>query len=443
MNNRLILLSGIFFLMTAVFTLSSCSKTDEENLNKTQQSNTSENSAEVTVIDEKDLSESNEDMTTVDYRIFYDQLSPYGEWLEVRPEEIGLQANTARSGIYDSDFLSFSEIIGVKKANAAVEDAEMVFVWKPSPELGITIVKEETPEFKPYINGQWIYTDEGWYFKAPTPAEETVSHFGRWVNTPSAGWLWVPGRVWSPAWVDWRQDEKYLSWAPLPPSVYVVNNTVKVPVIEERNYVIVEKKYFLEPQVYKYITVNSSIYPVREMTRIDNITVAGDKIISKGPAVNIFEALLGYVINPVKIVAVKNINEVRYTDREYVVYKPVFRKYKNKGNIRVSIKEPKSYKKYEEWKVLKSEEKELKRQEKESRKEDKESKKEIRKDEKEIRKGIWENDNGNKKSDYEGRKENQGSEKTKKNNDRENGNKNKNNNNENKNKNNHDGKEKK
>ncbi|MBK9334890.1 MAG: hypothetical protein IPM96_21450 [Ignavibacteria bacterium] len=280
-------------------------------------------------------------------------------------------------------------------------------------------------------------------FKAPTPAEETVSHYGRWVNTPSAGWLWVPGRVWSPAWVDWKQDEKYLAWAPLPPSVYVVNNTVNVPVIEERNYFIVEKKYFLEPQVYKYTTINSSLSPVREMTRIENIVIVNNTIINKGPAVNIFEALIGKVINPVKIVTVKNIAEAKYTDREYIVYKPVFKKYKNKGNKRFTVKEPKSYKKYEEWKVLKSEEKDLKREEKELKKQEKEKMKDIQKDEKEIKKDIRNNNNGNKKSDDDKINENKGNDNKNNNKGNDNGNKNKNNNNENKNKNNDDGKGKK
>ena len=443
MNNKQILLSGIIFFMSAVITFSSCSKTDEVNLTRNQKGDTSGNSPEAIIIDEKDLSESNEDITTVDYKNFYDQLSPYGEWLEVRPEEVGLQFNTASSDYSNSDLFSLSDIIGVKEVYAAAEDAEMVFVWKPSNELGVKLVKEETAEFKPYTNGQWIYTDEGWYFKAPTPAEETVSHYGRWVNTPSAGWLWVPGRVWSPAWVDWKQDEKYLAWAPLPPSVYVVNNTVNVPVIEERNYVIVEKKYFLEPQVYKYTTINSSLSPVREMTRIENIVIVNNTIINKGPAVNIFEALIGKVINPVKIVTVKNIAEAKYTDREYIVYKPVFKKYKNKGNKRFTVKEPKSYKKYEEWKVLKSEEKDLKREEKELKKEEKEKMKDIQKDEKEIKKDIRNNNNGNKKSDDDKINENKGNDNKNNNKGNDNGNKNKNNNNENKNKNNDDGKGKK
>ena len=131
----------------------------------------------------------------------------------------------------------------------------MVFVWKPSADIGVSVITGDVPVFTPYTNGQWVNTDAGWYFKAPTPAEETVSHYGRWVNSPSAGWLWVPGRVWAPAWVDWKQNEDYVSWAPLPPSVYMTDNVMNDPVINDNDYVIVERKYFLEPEVYKYNTL--------------------------------------------------------------------------------------------------------------------------------------------------------------------------------------------
>src|SRR6185295_1873761 len=28
---------------------------------------------------------------------------------------------------------------------------------------------------------------------------------------------WIPGTLWSPAWVAWRQGRNYVAWAPLPP----------------------------------------------------------------------------------------------------------------------------------------------------------------------------------------------------------------------------------
>ncbi|HSM96639.1 MAG TPA: DUF6600 domain-containing protein, partial [Rhizomicrobium sp.] len=42
-------------------------------------------------------------------------------------------------------------------------------------------------------------------------------HYGRWVNDPDDGWLWIPGYVWSPGWVVWRHNGRYTGWMPMPP----------------------------------------------------------------------------------------------------------------------------------------------------------------------------------------------------------------------------------
>jgi hypothetical protein len=34
---------------------------------------------------------------------------------------------------------------------------------------------------------------------------------------PHCGWVWLPDRVWGPAWVTWRQGGDACGWAPLPP----------------------------------------------------------------------------------------------------------------------------------------------------------------------------------------------------------------------------------
>ena len=139
------------------------------------------------------------------------------------------------------------------------------------------------------------------------------------MNTPNAGWLWVPGRVWSPAWVDWRQNDSYVSWAPLPPSVYVVNGSMSAPVIDENNYVIVERKYFLEPSVYKYNNVyydNGDRILVSEMSVIPGIVIVNNTIVNRGPDVNIFQTLFGRNIELVKIQHVGYYKDVRYSDGE-------------------------------------------------------------------------------------------------------------------------------
>ena len=81
---------GLLILLVSLFAFFSCSKKSQENLSKDQIEQQDKN-MEAIPIDEKDFTESDEDLTTVDYKEFYDQLAPHGEWVEVTLEDIGLK----------------------------------------------------------------------------------------------------------------------------------------------------------------------------------------------------------------------------------------------------------------------------------------------------------------------------------------------------------------
>jgi hypothetical protein len=90
-------------------------------------------------------------------------------------------------------------------------DVDGTRVWRPSP----SAVGED---FQPYAtNGQWLSSDYGWYFQSDYPWGWAPFHYGRWALDANYGWVWVPGTVWAPAWVDWRLGGGYIGWAPLPP----------------------------------------------------------------------------------------------------------------------------------------------------------------------------------------------------------------------------------
>jgi uncharacterized protein DUF6600 len=67
-----------------------------------------------------------------------------------------------------------------------------------------------------------MYTEEGWYFESDWEWGWAPFHYGRWYYDDAYGWLWVPGEEWGPAWVDWRESDEYIGWAPLPPPGIVV-----------------------------------------------------------------------------------------------------------------------------------------------------------------------------------------------------------------------------
>jgi uncharacterized membrane protein YgcG len=88
--------------------------------------------------------------------------------------------------------------------------------WRPDPD----VVGED---FQPYATGgRWVYSDYGWTWESDYPWGWVPFHYGRWALTPSWGWVWYPGYVWAPAWVDWRFGGGYIGWAPLPPVGYAV-----------------------------------------------------------------------------------------------------------------------------------------------------------------------------------------------------------------------------
>lgn len=109
--------------------------------------------------------------TEVTFDYFYDALAPYGTWVEV--EGYGP-------------------------------------CWSPN-DVG--------PDWAPYTEGEWVYTDGGWTWLGDEPFAGIVYHYGRWILAGSQGWCWVPGYEWAPAWVAWRDSEEYIGWAPLPPEV--------------------------------------------------------------------------------------------------------------------------------------------------------------------------------------------------------------------------------
>src|SRR5260370_1144518 len=105
----------------------------------------------------------------VDISFFYDQLSPYGHWVESRAYG---------------------------------------WVWLPY-RIGVS--------WRPYAAGHWVMTDYGWTCVSDEPFGWATYHYGRWVFDPDYGWEWIPGYQWGPAWVAWRTGYGYIGWAPLPP----------------------------------------------------------------------------------------------------------------------------------------------------------------------------------------------------------------------------------
>ena len=105
-----------------------------------------------------------------DLALFYDALTPYGAWVNYR---------------------------------------QYGPVWYPTTGA--------TANWRPYVDGRWLPTAEGWTFETSEPWGWATYHFGNWMPTTEYGWVWVPGSTWYPSTVAWRTSDEYIGWAPIPP----------------------------------------------------------------------------------------------------------------------------------------------------------------------------------------------------------------------------------
>jgi len=107
-------------------------------------------------------------------------------------------------------FQTFYDALGSQ--GTWIQSSDYGYVWQPT---------ETDPDWAPYTEGHWVYTDAGWTWVSDEPWGWATYHYGRWVNLDGAGWCWVPGYTWAPAWVSWRYGNGYAGWAPLPPDSFV------------------------------------------------------------------------------------------------------------------------------------------------------------------------------------------------------------------------------
>jgi len=84
-------------------------------------------------------------------------------------------------------------------------EAEVGYVWRPYV----------APDWRPYTYGRWTWTLYGWTWVPYDSWGWAPFHYGRWGFSGALGWYWIPGRVWSPAWVSWAVGGDYVGWCPL------------------------------------------------------------------------------------------------------------------------------------------------------------------------------------------------------------------------------------
>jgi len=284
---------SVIFISGLIMLIMRNNKSEENEIIKSQNSNQ-------TVSEESNITKSGIDIITADYREFYDDLTPYGDWIKIKPQDIGIEPEKTTETNNKIGLLN--KILGIQDALADTYVSwDFFFIWRPSPSLSIGVAAGEPgPSYVPYVNGRWIYSENGWYFKAPTYYEEIVHHYGRWCYTGSYGWIWIPGRVWAPAWVRWAEDDDYIGWAPVETSFYIYNQYYVVPQ-PVYTFVSIEKKHFLEPEPYKYFRVNKFNYDFSSYAKYkihNGPEFRNNSMVNRGPDIGRIEKVYGKKITP-------------------------------------------------------------------------------------------------------------------------------------------------
>jgi hypothetical protein len=212
----------------------------------------------------------------VSYQTFYDELEPYGSWI---------------------DYPDYG------------------YVWHP----------DAGPGFRPYsTNGHWVWNDSyEWMWVSDYSWGWAPFHYGRWFYDDYYGWLWVPGYDWSPAWVCWRSGGDYYGWAPLGPQFSIGVNLSFGSYSPPANYwCFVNRQYIASPRVYDYCYgVQRNAVFINHTTIINNYRRERN-VFMTGPGRREVER---YTRQPIRSVAVRDVarpGRTQFRNNEVSIYRP-------------------------------------------------------------------------------------------------------------------------
>jgi hypothetical protein len=225
----------------------------------------------------------------VDIDFFYEQLEPYGQWFE-------------------------HPVWGT--------------VWRPRVD----------PDWRPYAQGMWVYTDDfGWYWEAEEPWGWATFHYGRWLIDEDGAWIWLPDTDWGPAWVAWRSSDDYVGWAPLPPDARwgpdgeLLFDTAFYSAPRYHSvWCFVRPHQLILPGLHRYLVPRRHAYGVFRSSRpLRAHHMVNGRFVNAGFDVRRFERMTGRPVLRLRIKAVDSpqasgVPRARAQGAEISVYKPNF-----------------------------------------------------------------------------------------------------------------------
>ena len=219
----------------------------------------------------------------IDVNYFYGALQPYGEWIEVG---------------YDD------------------------YVWRPY---------KSDYDWRPYGEGRWEWTRNGWYWDSYEPFGWATYHYGRWYFDDHYGWVWMPDDVWAPAWVEWRYNDNYIGWAPLPPyAKFNHRHGIHFSINWNSGYVhwnFVRYNHFTSYSMHKHFVHNHYVKDVFHKTKYrTNYFDDNNRIVNGGVSRKFVERKIGKKFTTRTILRTNNYSDYNSKDRrsrnDIVDYRP-------------------------------------------------------------------------------------------------------------------------
>ena len=170
--------------------------------------------------------------------------------------------------------------------------------WQPDVPAG----------WRPYTDGRWAHTDQGWAWVGNEPWAWATYHYGRWYQGENDRWAWIPGNVWAPAWVAWRQGGGYVGWAPLPPSVGYADGGVDLSQAEipAGAYAFVPARSLLAPRLSAVVLpVEHGSLMLGRTADVTRFASAGGRVVDLGVNVENIERATGRPVRQFRIAALQ------------------------------------------------------------------------------------------------------------------------------------------
>jgi len=140
----------------------------------------------------------------VRFQVFYDELSPYGQWIDY-------------------------------------------------PNYGNVWIPDAGADFVPYsTEGHWVLSNYGWTWVSDYDWGWGPFHYGRWGHDNRYGWFWVPDNEWGPSWVSWRRANGYYGWAPMAPGLSINVSFGRKYTNPDDHWVFVRERDFQRSELPNY-----------------------------------------------------------------------------------------------------------------------------------------------------------------------------------------------